>query len=116
AAVRPHRRPGRAQVHLPDHHRGDGRVDLRGRPAAHLRQHRLDRADPDGEPAPAAGPRARRRIRRRRDLRRGYDTSWIQTTATLGLFLALLVIWLCRSNMDAKVFAEWGWRLPFWVS
>src|SRR5205809_4402855 len=34
--------------------------------------------------------------------RRGYDTSWIQTTATLGLFLALLVIWLCRSNMDAK--------------
>ncbi|OAI50165.1 MFS transporter [Betaproteobacteria bacterium SCGC AG-212-J23] len=48
--------------------------------------------------------------------RRGYDTSWIQTTATLGLFLALLVIWLCRSNMDAKVFAEWGWRLPFWVS
>jgi MFS family permease len=48
--------------------------------------------------------------------RRGYDTSWIQTTATLGLFLALLVIWLCRSNMDAKTFSEWGWRLPFWVS
>jgi hypothetical protein len=48
--------------------------------------------------------------------RRGYDTSWIQTTATLGLFLALLVIWLCRSNMDPKAFAEWGWRLPFWVS
>src|SRR3954462_629441 len=48
--------------------------------------------------------------------RRGYDTSWIQTTATLGLFLALFVIWVCRSNMDAKPFAEWGWRLPFWVS
>jgi MFS family permease len=48
--------------------------------------------------------------------RRGYDTSWIQTTATLGLFLALLVIWLCRSNMEAKEFADWGWRLPFWVS
>jgi hypothetical protein len=48
--------------------------------------------------------------------RRGYDTSWIQTTATLGLFLALVVIWLCRSNMDAKSFADWGWRLPFWVS
>ena len=46
--------------------------------------------------------------------RRGYDTSWIQTTATLGLFLALLIIWLCRSNMDAKTFAEWGWRIPFW--
>jgi hypothetical protein len=48
--------------------------------------------------------------------KRGYDTSWIQTTATLGLFLALLVIYLCRSNMDAKTFAEWGWRVPFWVS
>ena len=48
--------------------------------------------------------------------RRGYDTSWIQTTATLGLFLSLLVIWLCRSTMDAKAFAEWGWRIPFWVS
>src|SRR3989441_4063340 len=48
--------------------------------------------------------------------RRGYDTSWIQTTATLGLFLALLMIYLCRSNMDAKAFAEWGWRIPFWLS
>jgi hypothetical protein len=48
--------------------------------------------------------------------KRGYDTSWIQTTATLGLFLALLVIYLCLSNMDAKTFAEWGWRVPFWVS
>jgi len=48
--------------------------------------------------------------------RRGYDTSWIQTTATLGLFLALFVIWVCRSNMDPKEFADWGWRLPFWVS
>jgi hypothetical protein len=48
--------------------------------------------------------------------KRGYDTSWIQTTATLGLFLALIVIYLCRSNMDAKAFAEWGWRIPFWVS
>ena len=48
--------------------------------------------------------------------RRGYDTSWIQTTATLGLFLSLLVIWLCRSNMDAKAFTEWGWRIPFWLS
>src|SRR6202521_1537061 len=48
--------------------------------------------------------------------RRGYDTSWIQTTATLGFFLALLMIYLCRDNMDAKVFAEWGWRIPFWLS
>jgi len=48
--------------------------------------------------------------------RRGYDTAWIQTTATLGLFLALILIYLCRSNMDAKSFAEWGWRIPFWLS
>jgi MFS family permease len=47
---------------------------------------------------------------------RGLDTSWIQTTATLGFFLALAVIGLCRTQMDAKVFADWGWRIPFWVS
>jgi MFS family permease len=48
--------------------------------------------------------------------RRGYDTAWIQTTATLGLFLALVVIYLCRSNIDADAFKSWGWRIPFWVS
>src|SRR5262249_15256968 len=45
---------------------------------------------------------------------RGYTTSFIQTTATLGFFLALLVIGVCRVYMDAKMFAEWGWRIPFW--
>ena len=48
--------------------------------------------------------------------RRGYATSWIQTTATLGFFLSLLVIGLCRYGMDAAVFKEWGWRIPFLVS
>jgi hypothetical protein len=48
--------------------------------------------------------------------KRGYDTSWIQTTATLGFFMALAVIGACRVWMDAKVFAEWGWRIPFLVS
>src|ERR1700716_1686509 len=47
---------------------------------------------------------------------RGYATSYIQTTATLGFFLALLVIGLSRVYMDAKMFAEWGWRIPFLVS
>src|SRR5665811_1477554 len=47
---------------------------------------------------------------------RGYATSWIQTTATLGFFLALLVIGVSRVYMDAKMFAEWGWRIPFLVS
>ena len=48
--------------------------------------------------------------------RRGYDTSWIQTTATLGFFLSLLVIGLSRGYMDPKEFASWGWRIPFLVS
>src|SRR6266404_338698 len=48
--------------------------------------------------------------------RRGYATSWIQTTATLGFFLSLLVIGLCRLYMDKAVFADWGWRVPFIVS
>src|SRR5712664_1010755 len=47
---------------------------------------------------------------------RGYATSYIQTTATLGFFLALLVIGLSRVYMDTKMFAEWGWRIPFWIS
>ena len=49
---------------------------------------------------------------------RGFWTSWIQTTATLGLFLALGVIILIRSNQGVEKFsAEWGgWRYPFWVS
>jgi MFS family permease len=47
---------------------------------------------------------------------RGYATSWIQTTATLGLLLALILIALCRGNMTAKDFAEWGWRIPFLIS
>ena len=50
--------------------------------------------------------------------RRGYFTSWIQTTATLGLFVALGIIMLVKSNMtDAAFTAEWGgWRYPFWIS
>lgn len=50
--------------------------------------------------------------------RRGYYTSWIQTTATLGLFVALGVIMAVKSNMsDADFTAEWGgWRYPFWIS
>jgi MFS family permease len=48
--------------------------------------------------------------------RRGAYTSWIQTTATLGLFLSLLVILGCRLSMSAEDFAAWGWRIPFLVS
>ena len=48
--------------------------------------------------------------------KRGFATSWIQTTATLGFFMSLAVILLCRSSLDAASFAEWGWRIPFVVS
>jgi len=54
--------------------------------------------------------------------RRGYFTSWIQTTATLGLFLSLGIILLTRHNLDSDravsiaKFEDWGWRIPFLVS
>ncbi|MGR8926449.1 MFS transporter [Rhizobium leguminosarum] len=48
--------------------------------------------------------------------RRGYFTSWIQTTATLGLFLSLIVIVFVQYLMGAAQFAAWGWRIPFLVS
>jgi len=47
--------------------------------------------------------------------RRGLYTSWIQTTATFGLFLSLVVILLCRNWLGAD-FDTWGWRIPFVVS
>jgi len=47
---------------------------------------------------------------------RGYATSYIQTTATLGFFLALAVIGLARFYIDAATFTSWGWRIPFLVS
>jgi len=50
------------------------------------------------------------------DDRRGYYTSWIQTTATLGLFLSLIVILAIQNIMTKEAFAEWGWRIPFLVS
>ncbi|MEN9953185.1 MAG: hypothetical protein RLZZ520_1453 [Bacteroidota bacterium] len=54
--------------------------------------------------------------------RRGFYTSWIQTTATLGLLLSLGVILITRKSLAAdetesiRAFESWGWRIPFWVS
>ncbi len=48
--------------------------------------------------------------------RRGYYTSWIQTTATLGFFLSLAVILACRIGFGEEAFRTWGWRLPFLLS
>ncbi|MCE9648362.1 MAG: MHS family MFS transporter [Parvibaculum sp.] len=48
--------------------------------------------------------------------KRGAYTSWIQMTATAGLFLSLIVIMLCRSAMTPEAFDAWGWRVPFLLS
>ncbi|AXL51891.1 major facilitator transporter [Paraburkholderia caffeinilytica] len=48
--------------------------------------------------------------------RRGFYTAWIQTTATLGLFLSLLVILGVRTAMGEDAFGAWGWRVPFLAS
>jgi MFS family permease len=48
--------------------------------------------------------------------KRGYYTSWIQTTATLGLFMALLIVLGIRSSQGEPSFAAWGWRIPFLLS
>src|SRR5215468_2977260 len=48
--------------------------------------------------------------------RRGFYTSWIQTTATVGLFLSLIVILGLRLSITPEQFADWGWRVPFLLS
>lgn len=48
--------------------------------------------------------------------RRGYWTSWIQTTATAGLFISLIVILITKTTLSAEEFDSWGWRVPFWIS
>jgi len=50
------------------------------------------------------------------DAKRGGNTSWIQTTATLGLLLALVIVGITRSSMTAEQFTSYGWRIPFILS
>ena len=50
------------------------------------------------------------------DGKRGLYTSWIQTTATMGIVLALLVVLILRQSMTPQAFNDWGWRVPFWLS
>jgi MFS family permease len=50
------------------------------------------------------------------DAKRGQNTSWIQTTATLGLLLALAIIGVTRTSMSADDFTNFGWRIPFILS
>ena len=50
------------------------------------------------------------------DGKRGFYTSFIQTTATLGLFVSLLVILATKGSMSDAAFKEWGWRIPFLLS
>lgn len=48
--------------------------------------------------------------------KRGLMTSWIQTTATVGLFISLFVIMITKNSMSAESFDAWGWRVPFLIS
>ena len=48
--------------------------------------------------------------------RRGFYTSWIQTTATVGLFVSLMVILVTRTTIGEEAFKNWGWRIPFLLS
>src|SRR5690606_2446193 len=48
--------------------------------------------------------------------RRGFSTSFIQITATIGLFISLILIMGVRNTMSPEAFDEWGWRVPFLVS
>src|SRR5215468_11556354 len=50
------------------------------------------------------------------DGKRGLYTSWIQTTATMGIVLALLVILVCRLSFGDQAFGDWAWRVPFLLS
>jgi len=50
------------------------------------------------------------------DGKRGLHTSWIQTTATLGFFLSIIIIGSIRSQMAEPTFKTWGWRIPFLIS
>ena len=50
------------------------------------------------------------------DGRRGFYTSFIQTTATLGLFISLIVILIVRASVGEEAFKQWGWRIPFLLS
>src|SRR4029077_2785963 len=140
--LRPARRHDRPQIHLPDHHEPDGRRHVLHRRAARLRDVGHPRPDRAGLFAAGARARARRRIWRRRGTprprtlarggeyggaaiyvaehapanKRGYYTSWIQTTATLGLFMAILLILGIRTWMGEAAFGDWGWRIPFLLS
>ena len=50
------------------------------------------------------------------DEKRGFYTSFIQITATLGLFLSLVVVLLVQNSMSKETFSSWGWRIPFVIS
>ncbi len=118
-------RSGRPQAHFPHHHEHHGRRDLCGRRAAELCLGRADRAHRYcwrcgccrvwRWAASMAGPRPMWPSTHLR-AKRGFYTSWIQTTATLGLFAALLVVLGTRTWLGEDAFKVWGWRIPFILS
>ena len=124
--VRPARRPLGPQEHLPRHHAADGAVDLRGRPAAHLCDHRRRRADRSWSlHAPDPGPGAGRRVRRRGHLRRRARAARASAASTPAgsrprRRSACSSAWssssACAPHVGEDAFKAWGWRIPFLVS
>ena len=122
--VRPHRRHHRPQVRVPAHRQDHGWRDRAGRPAAGYAQigilapillvtlRLLQGLALGGEYGGAAIYVAEHAP----DHKRGKYTSWIQTTATVGLFLALAVILIFRRHLGDAAFSAWGWRIPFLLS
>ena len=123
--LRPARRPRRAEVHLPRHDPDHGAVDVHRRHAAHLRD---DRHRGAGDPHPAAaapGARARRRVRRRGDVRgRARAARQARRVHVVdpddgdarALPLAARDPGLPHLRWAPSAFEAWGWRIPFLVS
>jgi MFS family permease len=99
-----------AQEHLPRNSVCDGTINIRSRPAPDLRC--LQGLALGGEYGGAATYVAEHAP----DHQRGLYTSFIQTTATLGLFAALLIVLIARIKLGDAAFQAWGWRIPFLLS
>ena len=122
--LRRHRRQARPQGRVPGDRDDDGQRDVPDRPAADLRAGRLDRRNPADPTAHLQGialggeygGAAIYVAEHAPNGKRGASTGWIQSSASFGLFAALLVIVATRTAIGEDAFAAWGWRIPFLVS
>ena len=125
AGVRPPRRSGRPQAHLPHHHEHHGRRDFPGRLAAELRDRRAVAARlrwwrcgccRDSRSAASTAARRPTWPSTRRPENAGSTRAGFRPPRRSGLFAALLVVIGTRTGMGEDAFKAWGWRIPFLVS